>query len=647
MDFIRTKGITYMNNKMLEDKVFYSITSNDLSGHRFKVTLTIAEPNPEGQIISLPRWIPGSYMIRDFSKHIETMRATHNNYPLSITHLDNHTWKIEAVRSGAIQIDYTIYAWDLSVRKAHLDEAHGFFNGTSVFLKVHGQEHLPCLVEIKAPKQSNKWRVYTSLPPAEGHPKAAQHTRFGFYRAKDYDDLIDHPVEMGRPKVISFVVGGIAHDMVFTGVLPNIDFERIAADTAKICEAQIRLFEPETKTPPFADHGSRYVFLTTVTGSDYGGLEHRNSTALICSRKSLPVIGQSEQSKEYRDFLGLVSHEYFHSWNVKRIKPAVFTPYRLEKATPTSLLWIFEGFTSYYDDLMLLRSGLITEQQYFDLIAETINRVNNDSGRIKQSIAESSFDAWTKFYQQDENARNQIVSYYSKGSLVALCLDLFIRQTTNNDRSLDDVMRYLWEHYGKNFYLGQRKGLRENDVPDVLHRATGVDKDDIINFLERYVYGTKKLPLKTLLAAEGLKLSSLNDKSKQEVSLDIRTTNREGQCIIQSVMQHGVAHKGGLSAGDIIVAIDYLRVDANNLKEVLSRYQQKQFAIVHVFRRDELRFFTVEFDTPLYSEHQIKANKNRRQAAKKLAKAPLALAEIAPETISDITITTKATDELL
>ncbi|MDO5668150.1 MAG: PDZ domain-containing protein [Alcaligenaceae bacterium] len=624
-----------MNNNMLEDKVFYSITSNDLSGHRLKVTLSIAEPNPEGQIISLPRWIPGSYMIRDFSKHIETLNATHDNYPLSITHLDNHTWKIEAVRSGPIQIDYTIYAWDMSVRKAHLDESHGFFNGTSVFLKVHGQEHLPCLVEIKAPRQSKKWRVYTSLRPAEGHPKAAQHTRFGFYRANDYDDLIDHPVEMGRPKVISFVVGGIAHDMVFTGLLPNIDLERIAADTAKICETQIRLFEPESKTPPFTDHGNRYVFLTTVTGDDYGGLEHRNSTALICSRKSLPVLGQDNQSKEYRDFLGLISHEYFHSWNVKRIKPAVFAPYRLEKATPTSLLWIFEGFTSYYDDLMLLRSGLITEQQYFDLVAETINRVNNDSGRIKQSVAESSFDAWTKFYQQDENARNQIVSYYAKGSLVALCLDLFIRQQSNNQSSLDDVMRYLWKHYGKNFYLGHRMGLRENDVADVLHRSTGIEKNKIINFLERYVYGTKKLPLKTLLAVEGLILSKSEEQTEEPVSLDIRTTNREGQCMIQSVMQHGVAHKGGLSAGDVIIAIDHLRVNTNNLKEVLSRYQQKQQAIIHVFRRDELRIFTVQFDTPLYAEYQISPDKSRYQAAKKLPKAPVALTDTGPETISN------------
>ena len=602
-----------MNNKMFDEKIFYSITSNDLSGHRFKVTLTIAEPDPKGQIISLPRWIPGSYMIRDFSKHIETLKATQDNYPLTITHLDNHTWQIEPVSNGPVQIDYVVYAWDLSVRKAHLDESHGFFNGTSVFLKVHGQEDLPCLVEIKSPRHTKKWRVYTSLPSAEGHPDAAAHTRFGFYRAKNYDDLIDHPVEMGRPKVVSFVAGGIAHDMVFTGVLPNVDFERIAADTAKICEAQISLFEPESGIPPFADSSNRYVFMTTVTGNDYGGLEHRNSTALICSRKSLPTVGQKEQTKEYRDFLGLVSHEYFHSWNVKRIKPAAFAPYQLDKVTTTSLLWIFEGFTSYYDDLMLLRSGLITEQQYFDLVAETITRVNNDSGRIKQSVAESSFDTWTKFYQQDENARNQIVSYYSKGALVALCLDLLIRQHSKHERSLDDVMRYLWQHYGKNFYLGDAKGLHEEDVLEVLHNATGVDIDILENFLERNVYGTKKLHLKELLLAEGIKLTKSSDNKEQlSVSLDIRTTKRENQCVIQSVMQHGVAHKAGLSAGDIIVAIDHLRVDGSNLEEILSRYQVGQRAVVHAFRRDELRVYTVEFATPLYAEFQIKPCKSRR-----------------------------------
>lgn len=605
-----------MNNDILEDKIFYSITSNDLSGHRFKVTLTIKEPDSEGQIISLPRWIPGSYMIRDFSKHIETLYATQDEYPLSITHLDNHTWQVEPVRSGSIQISYVIYAWDLSVRKAHLDETHGFFNGTSVFLKVHGKEHLPCLVEIKAPRESNKWRIYTSLASASGHPGAANHGQFGFYRANNYDDLIDHPVEMGQPKVISFMVGKVIHDMVFTGRLPNVDFERIATDVAKICESQINLFDPQNGIPPFTDHSNRYVFLTTVTGSDYGGLEHRNSTALICSRKSLPTIGQKEQTKEYRDFLGLVSHEYFHSWNVKRIKPAVFAPYQLDRPTPTSLLWIFEGFTSYYDDLMLLRSGLINEEQYYDLVAETISRVNNDSGRIKQSVAESSFDAWTKFYQQDENARNQIVSYYSKGALVALCLDLLIRQNTDYERSLDDVMRYLWQHYGKNFYLGEAKGLHEEDVLDVLHNATGVDLDVLEDFLERNVYGNKKLPLKDMLSTEGLKLIKVNDDSVPTTSLDIRTVVRDGQCVIQSVMQHGIAHKAGLSAGDTLVAIDHLRVDSSNLKELLSRYQQEQKAIIHVFRRDELRSFTATFDTPLFSDFKIKVSKQRRKEAK-------------------------------
>lgn len=596
---------------MLNNKIIYRISPEDLSGHRFKVTLTIAEPDPQGQILSLPRWIPGSYMIRDFSKHIETLQATQDGYRLTITHLDNHTWQVEPVQSGPIQLDYIVYAWDLSVRKAHLDETHGFFNGTSVFLRVHGQEDLPCLVEIKAPKQKKKWRVYTSLPSAEGHPQAAKHTRFGFYRANNYDDLIDHPVEMGTPQVISFVAGGVAHDMVFTGVLPNLDLQRIAADCAKICEAQIKLFDPDQGQTPFNDHSGRYVFLTTVTGSDYGGLEHRNSTALICSRQSLPTVGEKEQSKAYREFLGLVSHEYFHSWNVKRIKPAVFAPYELDKPALTSLLWIFEGFTSYYDDLMLLRSGLITEEQYFEILAETISRVNNDSGRIKQSVAESSFDAWTKFYQQDENARNQIVSYYSKGSLVALCLDLLIRQQSNGKRSLDDVMRYLWVHYGKDFYQGKARGLREEDVLDVLHQATNVDSDILEEFLERYVYGTKKLPLKELLAANGLKLSKSTQPAAPTVSLDVRTVSRNNQCIIQSVMQHGVAHKGGLSAQDTLVAIDSLRVDGSNLNELLSRYQVGQQATIHVFRRDELRQFEVSFETPLYTNFAIKPLKKR------------------------------------
>ena len=345
--------------------------------------------------------------------------------------------------------------------------------------------------------------MHTSLPEARGLPGAARRHGFGLYRAPDYDALIDHPVEMGTPQVVSFTAHGAEHELVFTGVAPKLDLARIADDVRRICETQIAFFEPRTRHAPFLDSADRYVFMTMVTNDGYGGLEHRASTALMTARKDLPVLGQQGQGEGYRGFLGLVSHEYFHTWNVKRIKPAAFAPYDLSQPDLTRLLWVFEGFTSYYDDLLLLRSGAITQADYLRLLAKTITGVARTPGRLKQSVAESSFDAWTRYYKQDENSPNALVSYYTKGSLVALGLDLLIRQETAGARSLDDVMRLLWQRHGRDFYQGRPQGLAEDGLPALIREATGVDAR---RFIARYAYGTADVPLAKLLEPQGIRL---------------------------------------------------------------------------------------------------------------------------------------------
>jgi predicted metalloprotease with PDZ domain len=402
------------------ESVHYRIVPVDPVMHLFDVTLTINKPDSEGQLLSLPAWIPGSYMVREFARNIVSISASSEGRKHKLKKLDKHTW-LAAPCKGILEVTYQVYAWDLSVRAAHLDQTHGFFNGTSVFLKAHGKEALSHIVDIQAPEGDafTGWRVATSLREL----KARRH-RFGTYIADNYDELIDHPVEMGEFKLISFAAHGVPHEMAITGHVPKLDSKRLAADLKKICEEQIALFEPTSKAAPM----SRYVFLTLAVGDGYGGLEHRASTALICARNDLPVVGQTELTDGYRGFLGLCSHEYFHTWNVKRIKPAAFAPYDLDQENYTTLLWMFEGFTSYYDDFILLRSGVIDAPAYLKLLEKTINGVMRSSGRLKQTVAESSFDAWTKYYRQDENAPNAIVSYYAKGSLVALLLDLIIRR---------------------------------------------------------------------------------------------------------------------------------------------------------------------------------------------------------------------------
>lgn len=575
--------------RMNDAPVIYRLEPYDPAGHRYRITLTVPRPDPQGQRLSLPAWIPGSYLIRDFSRQIETLTARAGGRAVAVEKTDNHSWQA-APCEGPLVIDYTVYAWDLSVRGAHLDESHGFFNGTSVFLRVHGRDTQPCLLELAPPPGIEGWKVYTSLREA-----GARRHGFGRYQAPDYDALIDHPVEMGTPQVARFTAHGAEHELVFTGVAPRLDLERIARDVQKICETQIAFFEPRTRRAPFLDSADRYVFMTMVTGDGYGGLEHRASTALMTTRKDLPVLGQHGQGEGYRGFLGLVSHEYFHTWNVKRIKPAAFAPtYALQEPSLTRLLWVFEGFTSYYDDLLLLRAGVITRADYLRMLGKTITGVMRSPGRHKQSVAESSFDAWTRYYKQDENSPNALVSYYSKGSLVALGLDLLIRRDSGGRHSLDDVMRLLWQRYGRDFYQGRPQGLGEDEFPALVREATGVDAR---RFIQRHAYGRADVPLAELLAPHGI---SVQWKTASPIpGLDVRTRKQGDSLVLATVFEGGAAHRAGLSAGDVLVAIDGLRVEAPaGLDVLLSQYRPGDRVLVHVFRRDELRAYRLRLAAP-------------------------------------------------
>lgn len=566
----------------MKKNILYTITPKDLAGHLFEVTVTVAAPNQNGQIFSLPAWIPGSYMIREFARNIVQIRAEAQGEAIALRKVDKHTWQA-APSAGPLTLHYEVYAWDLSVRAAHLDQTHGFFNGTSVFLCVDGQEDLLHVVDIRRPEDEDcrDWRVATSLPELK-----ARRYGFGTYVAANYDELIDHPVEMGNFALATFKAHGVPHDIVVTGRVPNLDMKRLADDLKKVCEAQIALFEPKSQRAPMR----RYVFMTLAVGDGYGGLEHRASTALICSRNDLPVIGKKEMSDGYRTYLGLCSHEYFHTWNVKRIKPEVFAPYDLRVENYTTLLWLFEGFTSYYDDLMLVRSGLIDEKEYFKLLAKTINGVLRGSGRTKQSVAQSSFDAWVKYYRQDENAPNAIVSYYTKGSLVGLALDLTIRAQTKGKKSLDDVMRALWQRYGQDFYedaAGSGRGVTEAEVEEIFDEATGLS---LKRSLRRFVHGTEDLPLAKLLTPLGVTLAGSSKEAKP--SLGARIVKDGNDAKLASVHEGSAAHRAGLSAGDVLVAIDGLRVNASNLDGLLGRLRIGDVVTIHAFRRDEL--FSVE-----------------------------------------------------
>ena len=563
--------------------IHYAIVPTDLAGHLFEVSVSVASPAPEGQEFALPAWIPGSYMIREFSRNIVRIRAESNGQPVALTKLDKHSWRAAPV-TAALTVIYEVYAWDLSVRAAHLDQTHGFFNGTSVFLRVLGQEELAHAVDIQRPADpaAKTWRVATALPEL-----GAKRYGFGTYLASNYDELIDHPVEMGDFALATFKAHGIPHDIVISGRVPNLDMARLQADLKLVCEAQIAFFEPRSKRAPM----DRYVFLTLAVGDGYGGLEHRASTALICARADLPTTAASKSAdigEGYLKFLGLCSHEYFHTWNVKRIKPAAFAPYDLQAETYTPLLWLFEGFTSYYDDLMLVRCGLIGEAAYLKLLGKAIGGVLRGSGRTKQSVADSSFDAWGKYYRQDENAPNAIVSYYGKGSLIALAFDLTIRAKTGGKKSLDDVMLALWQRYGRDFYPSAGRGVTEAELEALFDEVSGLKLKPLF---ERYVRGTADLPLAKLYAPFGVKL--VDERRGAKPSFDVSLGREGNDCKLSQVHEGGAAHKAGLSAGDIVIAVDGLRVAPAGLDGMLARYKVGDTVAVHAFRRDELLTFQV------------------------------------------------------
>ena len=576
-----------------EDCIQYRLLAEPAEAHLFTVRCRIAQPDPAGQRLSLPAWIPGSYMIRDFARHVVRLAAeTAAGQPLDCQREDKSRWRIAAC-DGPLTVEYQVYARDLSVRGAWLDPGRAYFNGTCVFLRVDGQEDRPCSLELLPAAGQEDWQVATSLAP-----RATDGNGFGHYRARDYDDLIDHPVEMGRFRRARFEAGGIPHEIVISG-RHEADMERLCRDLKRICEQHIALFG---ELPDI----ERYVFLVMATGDGYGGLEHRASTSLLCSRDDLPRPGMQDIDEGYRRFLGLCSHEYFHTWNVKRIQPAVFQNCSLEQETHTRQLWAFEGITSYYDDLALLRSGLIDLDSYLELLGQTATRVWRGPGRFLQSVADSSFDAWTKFYKQDENAPNAIVSYYTKGALLALTLDMKLRRLSDDRCSLDDLMRRLWRDYGK-----PGRGLEEGEIEALANElARETSGRDLGDFFRRYLHGTEDLPLAEALAhvgidfrlrpAEGAKDKGGTPPAKDDSPpawLGAQLASDPAGVRLAQIRSGSPAMQAGLSAGDVIIAVDELKTDQARLETLLRHSPPGSVLRLHAFRRDELMRFEVTLGT--------------------------------------------------
>jgi predicted metalloprotease with PDZ domain len=555
----------------------YTLTFEHVGQHLIDVSMTFTAQ--EQQELWLPVWVPGSYLIREFARHVSTLSVTSltTSNSIHVEKITKNRWRLNCPAGAIVIVQYQVYAFDLSVRGAYLDHTRAYANPACVCLAVAGQEQSPIQLTIKSGHVFAKQPIACSLPILHA-VKNTDLKSIHSYSAKNYDHLIDHPFEIAEQSTTTFDVNGIAHSIAISG-RHRTNMPRLATDLAKICRYEIDFFGGA----PFND----YLFMVMATGSSYGGLEHQNCTSLITPREDLPHNNEAAQpSAAYRRFLGLCSHEYFHAWMVKFIRPQEFAVLDLEREVYTRMLWVFEGFTSYYDDLILLRSGVIDRAAYLDLLAEQITRYHQNAGREHQSLSDSSFDAWIKYYRPDENSQNATTSYYNKGALIGLCLDLTLRARGS---SLDAVMRKLYQ------LAQQGQSLTANTIPDLCEILIG---DRLNDFWTHFVEGTKELPIDSILEAVGIQTIVEN----KVWPFGLKTTETPQGLQIQQVLRDSVGAHAGLSAHDTLIAIDGIRATTALLTHWADSagFHAKActdagtLLTCHLFRRDELMAIEIQ-----------------------------------------------------
>ena len=506
----------------------------DAHAHLYRVTLRIPRPAAR-QRLSLPVWVPGLYLILDTPRNLMSFEARQSGRRTRapLKRLDKATWEVSCTGTATLVVEYTVYAFDLTPRSAFLDGQRGFFNGTAVFLQVDGRESETQRLELGPLPEG--WRATSAM-----RARRVDETGVGVYESADYDELVDHPFTLGRHWHGHFTAGGVPHEIVLIDAHDDVDGDRLAADVRAMCEATIALWHP-AGPPPF----DRYVFMFTAIDEGFHGLEHRASTMMGTLRRDLPRRGQSGMAEGYANVLSLFSHEYFHAWNVKRLRPAQFTAYDYGRENYTDLLWFFEGFTSYYDELMLLRSGLLDPARYVRSLARHVNRLQETTGQGVQTLAEASFESWLRTHRPDENTPNASVSYYTKGALVALLLDLTLRVES---RSLDEVMRLLWNRSGGG-------AIAEADIRQALNDVAGRSMDDL---LDAWVHGRSELPLRETLQAWGIRWRMDTPSARQRLGL--RVSDNMIAPKVTHVLRHGDGERAGFSPGDEILAVDGWRM---------------------------------------------------------------------------------------
>lgn len=539
--------------------------------HLFEVELHLEHWSQATLDLVMPVWTPGSYLVREYARHVQAFTpVTQNGIPLPWHKVSKNHWRVTTEPGASVGIRYRVFANDLSVRTNHLDRSHGYFNGAALFFYSPGWEHSPIAVTIVPPDPS--WRVATPLPAAPDRPNT--------FMAPDFDTLVDSPFEIGTHQHYTFTAGDKPHDLVIWGNPGNSNAAQIQADIAKIIEVEADLFGGL----PY----DRYLFFLHLCANSYGGLEHKNACSLI-----YPRFGFHPQ-EEYNRFLQLVAHEFFHLWNVKRIRPKALESFDYTAENYTPSLWFAEGTTSYYDILLPRRAGLYDAKTCLAAYSKDITRLQQTPGRQVQSLTESSFDAWIKLYRPDANSPNCGISYYLKGELVSLLLDLLMRSRHNNQRSLDDVMRQLWETFGK-----PEVGYTPEQLQAVMESVAGLSLD---RFFADYIEGTVELPFDEYLQPFGLRLQV---EMNAEPYLGLTLKSEGGKTLIQTVETGSPAEQAGLNPGDELLALNGVRVTADKWSDRLNPYAPGTAIQLSVFQQDELFTTTAVLAEPRPKQYQI------------------------------------------
>lgn len=505
-----------------QEKISFEISFVEPQAHYVEVKMEIMGNSGDQIDLKMPVWAPGSYLIREFPKNVEGFMAKGDGETLAFSKINKNTWRIHRNKSKKIEVHYRVYAFELSVRTSFVDATHAFLSPTGIFMYVDNMISHPA--EITILPYSSWEKISTGLQTMAGKKNV-------FY-APNFDVLFDSPIEVGNQDIFSFIAEGVEHEVVMVGG-GNYNSARLKEDIAKIVREETKIFGENPN--------KRYVFIVHNQSSGGGGLEHLNSTVLGASREAY------NKENGYLNFLGLVSHEYFHLWNVKRLRPENLGPFNYDAENYTSDLWIAEGFTAYYDNLVLLRAGFLDEDAYLRVLAGDITTVENRPGNLIQSLSESSFDAWIKQYRPNENSLNTTVTYYSKGALIGMLLDLSILHATKGRSGLDAVMKAMYEQY----YLKEDRGYTRSEFIKMAEKIAGVSLQDIF----RYVDVAQPIDYNQYLLYAGLELIDVK-KDTEKAFLGLKTVNQGGRIVISSVFRGHGAWNGGLNVDDEIIAVN-------------------------------------------------------------------------------------------